>query len=218
MILEEIEHPTWLGRKYHGFAKFCMRLKGTDTSLGRKYDVFMAVMLVVVGLFAGMSADETMSNQTTFAVVNDHFNSFALAIFWIELGVNLGAMGFQPLKFFFKRLDWTKPRPGALFDLFVCVASTVSGGRLVLLKILRLLLLFRLLPLFPTMGVPVAALADGMVSLSIIGLITFFLIFNYALVGVILFKKNDPFHFMHLHRAMISLFRCATLEDWTEIM
>ena len=33
-----------------------------------------------------------------------------------------------------------------------------------------------------------------------------------------LFRENDPFHFLNLHTAMLSLFRAATYEDWTDIM
>eukprot|EP01052_Picozoa_sp_SAG31_P036492 SAG31_NODE_4563_length_3135_cov_6.260359_3_plen_51_part_00 len=44
----------------------------------------------------------------------------------------------------------------------------------------------------------------------------FFYIF--AILGVTLFGKNDPFHFGSLGKAMLSLFRIATLEDWTDIM
>jgi hypothetical protein len=34
----------------------------------------------------------------------------------------------------------------------------------------------------------------------------------------VLFKKNDSWHFQNLHMAMITLFRCATLEDWADVM
>jgi len=33
-----------------------------------------------------------------------------------------------------------------------------------------------------------------------------------------LFKKNDPWHFGTLAKAMLTLFRCSTLEDWTDVM
>jgi voltage-gated sodium channel len=33
-----------------------------------------------------------------------------------------------------------------------------------------------------------------------------------------MFGKNDPWHFGKLHVAMLSLFRIATYEDWTDIM
>ena len=36
-------------------------------------------------------------------------------------------------------------------------------------------------------------------------------------MGMIFFKDNDPFHFGNLGLALLTLFRAATLEDWTDI-
>ena len=33
-----------------------------------------------------------------------------------------------------------------------------------------------------------------------------------------MFRENDPIHFESLHISLLSLFRVATLEDWTDIM
>ena len=35
---------------------------------------------------------------------------------------------------------------------------------------------------------------------------------------MILFQKNDPWHFGTLHDALLTLFRVATGEDWTDVM
>lgn len=40
----------------------------------------------------------------------------------------------------------------------------------------------------------------------------------FAVLGVSMFGRNDPWHFGKLDRAMLSLFRIATYEDWTDIM
>merc|ERR1711865_340566 len=40
----------------------------------------------------------------------------------------------------------------------------------------------------------------------------------FAILAMILFRDNDPWHFGSLHISMLTLFRCATLEDWTEVM
>ena len=40
----------------------------------------------------------------------------------------------------------------------------------------------------------------------------------FAIFGFILFSQNDPWHFGNLHLSMLTLFRCATLEDWTDVM
>lgn len=40
----------------------------------------------------------------------------------------------------------------------------------------------------------------------------------YAVVGVNSFRDNDPVHFRTPDVAFVTLFRCTTLEDWTEVV
>ena len=49
-------------------------------------------------------------------------------------------------------------------------------------------------------------------------LLLFMLFYIYAVLGVILFRANDPVHFGDLWTSFLSLFRVVTLEDWTDIM
>lgn len=38
------------------------------------------------------------------------------------------------------------------------------------------------------------------------------------MIGVASFRDNDPRHFSSLHVAMLTLFRCATMDDWSDLM
>ena len=49
-------------------------------------------------------------------------------------------------------------------------------------------------------------------------LLLFIVLYLYGILGMILFYYNDPWHFGTLTRALVSLFRASTLEDWTDIM
>ena len=42
--------------------------------------------------------------------------------------------------------------------------------------------------------------------------------FLFAVVAVTMFGENDPDHLGNLHIAFLTLFRCSTLEDWTDVM
>ena len=89
------------------------------------------------------------------------------------------------------------------------------------IKVLRLLRLFRLLKMirnFPELAVMVSALIVGMSSMWFIGVMLVLVFYLFGILGVMLFAKNDPAHFGRLHNAMLSLFRIATGEDWTDIM
>jgi hypothetical protein len=64
----------------------------------------------------------------------------------------------------------------------------------------------------------VMGLAGGLSSIVYIVILLLLVFYLYAIVGVMYFKTNDPWHFGTLHIAMVTLVRAATLEDWTEIM
>ena len=40
----------------------------------------------------------------------------------------------------------------------------------------------------------------------------------FAIGGIEFFRQNDPWHFGNVGLAMLTLFRMATLEDWTDVM
>ena len=89
---------------------------------------------------------------------------------------------------------------------------------MVILRLLRLLRVLKLLKAFPELQVIVSALIAGMGSIGYIGVILILVFYVFGILGMILFQDNDPWHFGTLWDAMFSLFRAATLEDWTNIM
>jgi hypothetical protein len=97
----------------------------------------------------------------------------------------------------------------------------VPGGDSSNLKILRIFRLFRVLKLlsrFPDLAMIVNALISGFESIGFISLIMLLVFYLFAVLGVSMFRANDPWHFGELHRAMLTLFRIATYEDWTDVM
>ena len=41
---------------------------------------------------------------------------------------------------------------------------------------------------------------------------------RFAIMGMQFFGDQDSFHFGSIQVALVTLFRCATLEDWTDVM
>jgi Ca2+-binding EF-hand superfamily protein len=70
----------------------------------------------------------------------------------------------------------------------------------------------------PQLQVIVEALGKGMSSIGFVGLILFIFFYFFGIIGMILFRENDPWHFGSLHMTMITLFQCATLDDWTPVL
>ena len=59
---------------------------------------------------------------------------------------------------------------------------------------------------------------SSIISVAYIILFMFLSTYLFAIVGVTLFRGNDPFHFGSLGATMLTLFRIATLEDWCDVM
>jgi len=76
----------------------------------------------------------------------------------------------------------------------------------------------KLVKAFPQLQVIVEALVNGVKSIYYIGIIMFMFFYVFGILGMILFRENDPWHFGTLHDTLITLFRMSTLEDWTDVM
>ena len=108
------------------------------------------------------------------------------------------------------------------FDFFIvlaCIPGLLSlGKQVVVLRLLRLMRLAKVFRKIPQLQMIVMGLVGGMKSISYIVLLLMMVFYLYAILGMMMFESNDPFHWSHLGLAMMTLFRAATLEDWTDIM
>eukprot|EP01043_Picozoa_sp_COSAG02_P032694 COSAG02_NODE_2195_length_9549_cov_5.470899_7_plen_545_part_00 len=108
--------------------------------------------------------------------------------------------------------------------VIVCLVSMIlstsgeGGSAVQALRMLRLLRLLKLLDEIPELKQIVVGLTSGLSSIFFITCIMVLVYYLYAVVGLMMFKANDPHHFPDLHNAMISLFRASTFEDWTDVM
>lgn len=88
----------------------------------------------------------------------------------------------------------------------------------VVLRLLRVLRILKLVNKLPKLQIIVSGLMVGFSSISFIALLLVMVFYFFAIIAIILFRENDPWHFGDLAVAMLTLFRCATLEDWTDVL
>ena len=135
-----------------------------------------------------------------------------LAFFAFEIVVKIVARGRRPWLYFYD--------PWNVFD-FVIVAVCFlpfHAGFSAAFRAIRILRVLRLVTVLPRLQLLVGALLQSIPSIGYVSLLLVVQFYIYAVVGVMLFGKNDPVHFATLPIAMVSLFRVVTLEDWTDIM
>ena len=107
-----------------------------------------------------------------------------------------------------------------VFDFLIVVACLLpAGGQYAaVLRLARVLRALRLVTAVPKLQLLVNSLLKSVTSLGYVGLLLGVLFYVYAVLGVYLFRGNDPVHFQDLSTALLTLFRVVTLEDWTDVM
>lgn len=170
-------------------------------------------VIVIASALAGMQTYESIN--TNYGHSLDIIDKGIIAIFVVELLVRLAAYGNKPWRFF---LDgWN------VFDFIIVVAClwpSDGGGNqfATVLRLARLLRAMRLFSAIPRLQVMIVALIRSIPAIFYVGLLLFLQFYIYAVIGTVIFGKNDPIHFGTLDMSLLSLFRVVTLEDWTDVM
>jgi voltage-gated sodium channel len=135
--------------------------------------------------------------------------------FVLEALMKLGAQWPRPWRYF--RDPWN------CFDFSVIALVFIlmpfgDGHFAAVLRMIRVLRTLRLITVIPRLQLIVSSLLRSLPSMFYVGLLLFLLFYVYAVIGVFLFRDNDPTHFGDLPTSLLTLFRVVTLEDWTDVM
>lgn len=217
---EDVWPEGWIG-KYLMLAEKCKELTESE-----KFNNFIMCAICVASVLVGLMTDECLmcepydddqcpgvSTEGTCEskFILEIFDNIVSSIFCIEVILKIIAEDFTPLAFF--NDTWN------CFDFIVVVGTFIpAGGFVNVLRLLRLIRVLKLLKSLPKLQVIVIALLMAVNSIIYIGAITLLIYYMFAILGIILFQENDPWHFGSLHTTMITLTRIATFEDWTDVM
>ena len=171
-----------------------------------------AIILVIVcaGVLIGIQTFPEIESR--WAPLLNALDTIILGIFTIEILLKMTAKAPKPWLFF--NNGWN------VFDFIIVAVCFLpfGGGYVAVLRLFRLLRVLRLITAIPRLQVIVSGLMRSLPSMVYVSILIFILFYVYAVVGVILFRENDPIHFGDLWTSLLSLFRVVTLEDWTDVM
>jgi voltage-gated sodium channel len=156
----------------------------------------------------------------------------------IELVLKIFSEGFTPWRFIFKQRAYLpgEPTPTGwnrigdlkvfnMFDMCIVVGgmlpSDIMGGSndaILIMRLLRLLLVMKMAKKFPKLQLVVLTLIEGAGTILTALLLFALMLGLFAIVGCSVFRRNDPWHFGTFDRALITLVRAATFDDWTDVM
>jgi len=111
--------------------------------------------------------------------------------------------------------------PWNLFDSIVVLGSLapISESDMVLVaRLLRVFRVLRLVSIIPDLRFLINALLKAIPKMGYIALLMFIIFYIFAAVGSIFFHEVNEVLWGDIAIAMLTLFRVATFEDWTDVM
>jgi len=108
-----------------------------------------------------------------------------------------------------------------IFDTIVVIGSLVplDNSEAVLLgRLLRVFRVLRLVSVVPELRFLINSLLKAIPRMGYIALLMFIIFYIYAALGSMLFSQVDEYLWGDVAIAMLTLFRVATFEDWTDVM
>lgn len=166
---------------------------------------FITFVILFTAVMVGVETDYRNERNGLFF---DVVENVIFSVFAIEVVLRITADDFILREYF--KSSWN------VFDFIVVVFSKTPGGGtvVVLLRLVRLLRVLKLVKSLPQLSVIVTALLMGISSIGYISVIMFLTFYLFGILGVMLFAENDDFNFGTLDRALVALFKIATLDDW----
>ena len=108
-----------------------------------------------------------------------------------------------------------------IFDFVIVVASLipVEESQMALLgRLLRIFRVLRLVSMIPELRVLLNAFLKAIPRMGYVSLLMFIIFYIYAAMGSIFFASINETLWGNISIALLTLFRVATFEDWTDIM
>ena len=194
-------------RAYLALAHYCRRFADHP-----QFTNYITLCILVASFNVGAQTDNRVISDERNNVLLEFSSDVILYSFTAEVVLKVIGEGFHPWRYFHE--SWN------VFDFLIVVASFIKelGKNVSLLRLLRLLRVLKLVRRLPQLQLIIGALLAGLGSIAWVGLVLVLFLYVFAIIGMILFDANDPWHYGSLHLTLINLFRITTLDNWSEIM
>lgn len=182
------------------------RLKRIDASPVFQWSIIAVILLsaLLIGAKTHNLPDNAMQLLTVLDVVITVFFLFEIVIRFLA---------FKDKKSFFKN-GWN------IFDTIIVIGSLIpeGGSGVLLARLLRVFRVLRLVSMVPELRLLINALLKAIPRMGYIALLMFVIFYIYAAIGSLVFHDINEVLWGDVSIAMLTLFRVATFEDWTDVM
>jgi len=180
----------------------------------RNHSLFQGFIIAVIITSALLIGVQTYGNAVPAWIRHTiRILDWAITVFFlVEIIIRLISIG--NIKTFLKD-------PWNVFDSIIIITSLIpfEGHETALLgRLLRIFRVLRLVSVIPELRTLLNAVFDSIPKISYVSLLMFIIFYIYAAAGSLFFHTINPELWGNISISMLTLFRIATFEGWTEVM
>ena len=185
--------------------EFCARI-----AENKWFDHIIIMLIIVNAAILGLETSPDLYAE--YGSLFEFINQFVLGVFILEAVIKITAVAPQVSKYF--KNGWN------LFDFSIIILSLIpaTGQFAMIARLARLLRVLRLISALPELRLIVSTLLRSIPGMANVMLLMSVVFYIYAIMGFHLFHEHDPEHWRNVGISLLTLFRIATLEDWTDVM
>lgn len=182
------------------------RLKKIDSS-----PLFQWTVISVIIISALLIGARTHDLPPSIIGILTFLDNAVTVFFLVEIVIRFLA---TPKKSQFFKSGWN------IFDTLIVIGSLVpdGGSGVLLARLLRVFRVLRLVSMVPELRLLINALIKAIPRMGYIALLMFVIFYIYAAIGSIIFHDINEVLWGDVSISMLTLFRVATFEDWTDVM
>ncbi|MDN3474478.1 ion transporter [Pseudoalteromonas sp. APC 3355] len=171
--------------------------------------IFQSFVIAVIIVSALTVGAHTYSLHPTVELALNWMDVGITAFFLIELIIRFVAS--KGIKDFFSK-GWN------IFDTIIVLGSLypAAGSTMLIARLLRIFRVLRLVSMIPELRLLVNSLLKAIPQMGYIALLMFVIFYIYAAMGSMMFAEINPVLWQDVSISMLTLFRIATFEDWTD--
>ncbi|MCE0492807.1 ion transporter [Vibrio salinus] len=169
---------------------------------------FTVLVIVLAALSIGANTFELPGSVSTAI---HWLDQFILLFFLAEIIIKFFSYSHK-LDFFKSGWNW--------FDAIIVIGSLVpaAGQGILIARLLRVFRVLRLVSAVPQLKLLINALFKAIPKMGYIAVLMFIIFYIYAVVGSLIFSQINEVLWGDVSISMLTLFRVATFEDWTDVM
>jgi len=175
----------------------------------KAFEIFVITIIIVSALLIGAKTYRIDPGVEAAITLLDHGITL---IFLVEILIRMAAE--ERLRNFFKQ-GWN------IFDFLIVTVSLIpidEAEMALLARLLRIFRVLRLVSIIPELRILMNALVKAIPRMGYVVLLMFIIFYIYGAIGSLMFETINPKLWDNISISMLTLFRIATFEDWTDVM